>query len=47
MVVYAGEPVVVPGDIDVVIDCGYLINTMPDSNFCISCMAKEWQSNFN
>ena len=33
---YAGDPVVVPGDISVTIDCGYLIDTIPDSNFCIS-----------
>ena len=42
VVVYAGKPVVVPGDISVVIDCGHLMNTMPDSNFCIS-----WLKNGN
>ena len=36
VVVYAGEPVIVPGDVSVTIDCGYLIDTIPDSNFCIS-----------
>ena len=35
VVVYVGEPVVVGGDVKVTIDCGYLIDTIPDNNFCI------------
>ena len=36
VIVYVGEPVIVPGYVSVTIDCGYLIDTIPDSNFCIS-----------
>ena len=36
VVVYVGEPVVVPGDVSVIIDCGYLIDTIPNNNFCMS-----------
>lgn len=36
LVVYAGEPIVVPGDISVTIDCGYLIDSVASSNLCIN-----------
>ena len=36
VVVYVGDPVIVPGDVTVTIDCGYLIDTISDSNFCIN-----------
>ena len=39
---YAGVPVIVPGDVSVTIDCGNLIDTIPDSKFCIS-----WLKNGN
>ena len=42
LIAYVGEPVIVPGDVSVTIDCGYLIDSIPDSNFCIS-----WLKNGN
>ena len=39
---YSGDPVIVPKDIDLIIDCGYLIDTIPHSNFCMS-----WLKNGN
>ena len=39
---YGGYPVIAPRDVDLTIDCGYLIDTIPDSNFCMS-----WLKNGN
>ena len=42
LVVYVGEPIVSGGDVKFTIDCGYLIDRLPDNNFCIG-----WYKNGN